>query len=94
MKISTETAKQLIFDTLKINNGQVFGVTFIKKDGSIRDMVARLGVKKHLKGGVLNYNPADYNLIPVFDMQKKEYRSIQIDTITELKVNGQVYEVK
>ena len=94
MKISKETAKQLIFDTLKINNGQIFGVQFVKKDGTIRDMVARLGVTKHLKGGEKRYNPADYNLISAFDMQKKEYRSISIDTLTQLKIDGQVFDVE
>lgn len=94
MQISKETAKQLIFDTIKVNNGQIFSVKFIKKDGSLREMVARLGVKKHLKGGELSYNPDDYNMITAFDMQKKAYRMISIDYIQELKVNGQTFEVK
>jgi hypothetical protein len=94
MKISRETAKQIIFDTLKVNNGQIFGVQFFKKDGSLRDMVARLGVTKHLKGGVKNYNPEDFNLITAFDMQKKEYRSISINTLTQLKVDGQIFDVE
>lgn len=94
MKISKETAKQLIFDTLKVNNGQIFGVQFVKKDGTIRDMVARLGVKKGVTGEGMKYNPADFNLITAFDMQKKEYRSISIDTLTQLKVDGQVFDVE
>jgi len=94
MKISKQTAKQIIFDTININSGQIFGVQFVKKDGSTRDMVARLGVTKHLKGGVKKYNPEDYNLITAFDMQKKEYRSISVDTLTQLKVDGQIFEVE
>ena len=94
MKISRETAKQLIYDTVKHNNGQIFTVKFIKKDGTIRDMNARLGVTKHLKGGELAFNPADYNLIAAFDMQKKAYRMISIDTLCEIKVDGQTFEVE
>lgn len=94
MKISRETAKQLIYDTNRMNNGQIFGVTFIKKDGSIREMQARLGVKKHLKGGVLKFNPADYNLLVAFDMQKAAYRMINIDTLRELRVNKVIYTVE
>jgi hypothetical protein len=94
MVISKETAKKLIYDTLKQNNGAIFSVQFIKKDGTIRDMTARLGVKKHLKGGEQPYNPADYNLITAFDMAKKEYRMISIDTLLKIKLSGQTFEVK
>lgn len=94
MKISKETAKQLIFDTNAKNNGAFFSVKFIKKDGTEREMVARLGVKKHLKGGTMSYNPADYNLIPVFDVQKGDYRSISVNTLKQLKVDGVIYEVE
>ena len=49
-------------------------------------------VKKHLKGGELKYDAKARNLLPVFDMQKKEYRMINISTLTKLKINGQVYK--
>lgn len=94
MIISKETAKKLIYDTLSQNSGTIFSVQFIKKDGTIRDMTARLGVKKHLKGGVQPYNPEDFNLITAFDMVKKDYRSISIDTLLKIKLSGQTFEVK
>lgn len=94
MKISKETAKQLIFDTLNVNNGQIFGVQFVKKDGSIRDMVARLGVKKGVTGEGMKYNPADFNLITAFDMHIKKHRHISVDTLTQLKINGQIFDVE
>ena len=93
MNISKETAKQLIFDTATQNNGQIFSVKFRKKDGTVREMVARLGVKRHLKGGTLTFNPTDYNLITAFDMQKAEYRMISIDTLMQLKVDGKTYKI-
>ena len=35
----------------KIAGGKFFSVEFEKKDGTLRKMTCRLGVKKHLKGG-------------------------------------------
>ena len=71
-----------------VNDGKIFSVVFTKKDGTIRKMVARLGVRKHLKGGELKYDAASNNLLPVFDMEKEEYRMINVSTIQEIKVGG------
>ena len=48
----------------------IFSVTFTKKDGTIRTMVARLNVKKGVKGTGMAYNPIEKGLLPVFDLQK------------------------
>lgn len=64
--------------------GKIFGVTFIKKDGSERRMTARLGVRKDIKGVGLSFNPDERNLIVVFDMRKRAYRMINLLTITSL----------
>jgi hypothetical protein len=71
---------------------QIFSVKFVKKDGSLREMVCRLGVKKHLKGGELAYDAKGMGYLPVFDMQKEDYRMINTNTIVEIKINGQVYK--
>lgn len=89
MKITQQEAAYKIFAT----KGKVFTVEFTKKDGSHRVMNARLGVKKHLKGGELAYNPADYELIGCYDMQSGGYRMINIKTMLVLKVEGKEYEV-
>jgi hypothetical protein len=57
-------------------------------------MNARLGVKAYLKGGVLPYDPVSKNVLPVFDVPKKEYRMINLDTITKLKIGNNEYQVK
>jgi hypothetical protein len=51
-------------------------------------MNARLGVKKHLKGGSLAFDPSERNLLPVFDMQKEGYRMINASTILTIKIGG------
>lgn len=74
--------------------GRVFTVTYVKRtDGSDRVMNARLGVCKELKGKKRNYSPALRGLIGVYDMQKKAYRTVDANTILELKVDGKHYEV-
>ena len=60
-----------------LDNGRFFSVTFRKKDGTIRKMTARRGVKKNLQGNP-RYNPADYNLLTVWSVNDEGYRSIKI----------------
>ena len=88
--ISKDHAAQLIRDT----NGKFFTVTFVKKDGTTRVMNARLGVKAYLKGGELPYNPSAKGLIPVYDMQVRDYRMVNINTITKLKIGNNTYNVR
>lgn len=75
----------------KLKDGKIFSVVFIKKDGTLREMTARLGVKKHLKGGTLTYNPKEHNNMIVFDMGKKQYRTIPFDRVVKIKANNEVY---
>ncbi len=89
--INRSAAKQLIKDT----RGKFFTVSFIKRtDGTTRIMNARLGVKAFLKGGTLPYNPEAKRLIPVYDVQKRGYRMINLDTIFNLKIGQQEYNVR
>ena len=67
----------------------IFSVTFIKKDGSERTMVARLHVKKGVNGKGMGYNPVEKGLLPVWDMQKNGFRMINLKTVTELKIKGE-----
>jgi len=90
--INREKAKQLINQS----NGRIFSSVFIKKDGRHRIMNARLGVSKHLKKDAKKrpYDPSKYNLIPVFDMINKGYRSINLNTLETLIINKLTYTIK
>ncbi|MAH47140.1 hypothetical protein CMI37_15035 [Candidatus Pacearchaeota archaeon] len=88
MIISKEQAKDIIYN----QRGKIFGATFIKKDGSIRDMNCRTGVAKYLKGGHKLYNYG--NLICVFDLKNKGYRTINIDTLRSLRIKGDTFYVE
>lgn len=79
-----------------INNtkGKIFTVIFTKKDGTERVMNARTGVKQYLKGGELPYSPSEKGLIPVYDLQKRSYRMVNIGTIKTIKVGNNIYSIK
>jgi hypothetical protein len=77
MKTSRELAQEIEQSTGFVT------VTFRKKDGTVRKMNARVGVTKHLKGGVSLLDPNQY--VTVWDVQKEGYRAINRDTIIEVK---------
>lgn len=65
---------------------KIFTVTFEKKDGTLRVLNGRLDVKKHLKGGSKGYDKS--NLLTVYDLKNKGYRTVNLDKITKLKTLG------
>jgi hypothetical protein len=71
---------------IEASNGKFISVTFVKKDGSIRVLVGRLGVKKHLKGGESTLDADKY--ITIFDTQNGGYRAINRDTIQSVRIDG------
>lgn len=85
------TAQEFVEIVNKFKN-KIFSVKFVKKDGSIRDMNCRLGVKKYVTGKGLAYDPEAYGLLTAFDMQKEEYRMINTKTLISAKVSGEYYE--
>ena len=81
-------------DVIKIvNDGKIFGATFVKKDGTIRVMNCRRGVSKGVTGVGLKFNPQDKQLLGVFDMQKDQHRFINLETLSQIRHGGEVYEV-
>lgn len=74
--------------------GRIFAVYFQKGDGTMREMVCRRGVRKHLRGGELPYDPKLRLLLPVFDVQKREYRMVNIASLVSFKVSGETFIVQ
>lgn len=72
----------------------IFSAQFVKKDGTIRDMLCRLEVKKGVKGVGLAYNPADYDLLTVFDVQKNGFRMLNLAILRKITVRGTTYDVQ
>jgi hypothetical protein len=90
MLISRVVATELI----NKSKGKIFTVTFRKKNGESRTMNCRLGVSKGVNGKGMNYNPSIKALKPVFDMQIKEWRMLNLETIRELNINKDRYMVR
>ena len=69
-----------------IKSGRIFSAEFVKKDGSVRLMVGRTGVKKYLKPNAKPqaYDPRERGYIPVYDLLKKDYRLLNVQTIITL----------
>lgn len=70
---------------------KIFAVTFTKKDGTIRDMAARLDVRSYQKNPdappdlALLEQDTRHGLLRVFDMRKKGYRMINLDGLQSIK---------
>lgn len=74
-------------------DGKIFFVEFTKKDGSIRRMTCRRNVRKGLTGKGMAYRPLGKGLMTVFDMDKGEYRMINLLEITRFTINKIKYIV-
>jgi len=82
-----------VIQIIKALGNQIFGVTFIKKNGDVRIMNCRARVRKYAKG----INPGgsakiDNSQFTVYEMTGKRgpenYRSVNLDTITSIKCYG------
>jgi hypothetical protein len=92
MQVTKDEAKRMVEE---VKDGKVFTVTFVKRStGQERVMNCRKGVVKHLKGGEKKYDPKKKNLVCVFDMQAGGYRSIALESIKKVAMQGQVFDVE
>lgn len=85
--------REKLLASIKATNGAFFGVEFVKKDGSVRKMVARVGVTSHLRGGKSTTKNHPH-LVTVFDTKIKQYRAVNLDTITKLSMFGQKFDIR
>jgi hypothetical protein len=88
--INKEQAKELIKDS----KGLIFSTSFIKKDNTIRTLTSRTGKQYKPTGKAAPYKPADYNLIPLYDMKKKAFRMLNFNTLLTLSINKNKYKIK
>ncbi len=93
-----EISKAQARDIIKGSGGQFISVTFTKKNGEVRNLNGRIGVHKSkhapLTGQGLAYDPDDYGLIGIFDAQIRNYRMVNINTLSRLAIDGKEYQVE
>ena len=73
--------------------GRIVSIDFTKLDGTKRTLVGRLGVKSHSKGGANMVEQMDRPYLTMFDMQAKGYRTVSLDTVSDLRCKGYTYKV-
>jgi len=78
--------EEQVREAVKNAKGRIFSVEFLKRDNTLRKMICRTGVTKHLKGGDLPYDPIEKGLLGVFDMEKQAYRMINLRTIQRISL--------
>ena len=86
-------SKRKAIEQLYATAGRIFYAEFIKKDGSLRKITARLGVRKSVTGKGMRYDPAAYGLLPVYDMDKAQWRMINLNTLKRLHLNHQKFAI-
>ena len=79
---------QKYYRAIQSTKGRFFSVTFTKKDGSIRKMICRTGVKIGVNG---NGSKTTWTNVKVYDIQKRAFRSFNLDSLQEFKCGNTYY---
>lgn len=76
-------------------NGKVFSCTFMKKDGTVREMVAKKWMEKSFAHGSANaavstvaHKPEYYTCAEV---SSGSFKNVNLNTLISAKVNGKLY---
>ena len=92
--ITTSTIHRVMLDAFfKGNQGKFVGVDFIKKDGSKRSLNGRLGVRKHLKGGISTLAGSDNPYLVMYDVKTKGYRAVNLATVNQVRSQKAKFQV-
>ena len=75
-----------IYNAIYDSNGRFLTVEFMKKDGSLRKINGRLGVKKYLRGGDATLD--NNKFIIIYDLKSKGYRAINKNSILSVFTTG------
>lgn len=81
-------------EIIKGTDGGFFSVKFIKKDGTIRKMIGRKGVRKNLKGVGSRVVSPKNPYITIYDVVKRDYRVLNLETLISIKTRGMEFLVE
>jgi hypothetical protein len=90
--INTLTKEQLRY-VLNTSKGKIMTIVYRKKNGEIRVINTRTGVKKNIKGTGLKYDPAKYGYVILWDIRKGNYRTVNPETASKLVSQGKTYNI-
>lgn len=79
--------KDKFIKAIKRSNGKLFTVVFLKKDGTERLMLGKVGVKRHLskKVGKKSYKRSNSDHVAVYDMESKGYRTVDTFKVSSFR---------
>lgn len=87
-----------ILELTRYHSSANFTVQFEKRDGTLRNMTARIGSwigpsgkerDTYRVSDAMSYDPSHYNLKTVFDLEQNEYRNIATDRVTRISIGGE-----
>ena len=81
-----------IRDIINASGGNICSVIFLKMDVTVRKMNFRRHVTKGVNGRGLAYNPSKAGNMIVFDMGADGFRTIKLENVISLKVNGETHD--
>ena len=77
---------------IKSSNGCFFSCKTLKDDGSVRHWVARVRVKKGVKG--TSTRKQKNNLVTVFDVKINSFRTIDVNKLLSYSCGGFNWEIE
>jgi len=78
-----------------MDTGKIFTAFFLKRTAdTMRSMNARTGVKKGVTGKGMSYKPSDRGLKVVYDMSKKDFRTINLRGLIGVRIAGATHLVR
>ena len=84
---TNETLRDGLRHIIRGSGGKMVTVEFRKKNGELRRLNGRLGVRKNLAGGK-NSVAHIPKYVTIYDVRAGGYRNVNLDTITYLATNG------
>ena len=83
--------REIIRALMGASNGQFIGVTFIKKNGELRNLNGRLGVNIDNKHTSANQH-TDY--LNIYDVKNHGWKRINLNTVQSVRMNHIEYALK
>lgn len=81
--------RQELVEKVESSKGRILTVSFVKKDGSLRNLNGRLGVTTHLRGG--NSTVDKDRFITIYDLKNDGYRVVNRETIYSVKIDHEEF---
>lgn len=92
-ELTIKEAKDLL-NSAKRTQGQFFGVYFsTREDGEDKVINGKAGVREGIKGVGKRYRDVLQGLVTVWARNREDFRSIPIEKIDKITMDGEVYEV-